>query len=105
MSDTLSATVRTNLRALQQLTRDITRVQTRLATGKSVNSAMDNPAAFFTSSALSARASALSAVMDGISNAKQVLTATTAGIDALQSLIASARGLANQALASESTVA
>ena len=105
MSVGLSAAVRTNLFALQQLATDINRVQKRLATGLRVNTAMDNPAAFFTASALNARASALNTVVDGISNAKQVLEATTAGIDAVQALIASARSLVIEAQASASTVA
>ena len=50
MSDiVLSAGVRSNLLNLQQTSDLITSTQTKLATGKRVNSALDNPTNFFTS--------------------------------------------------------
>jgi flagellin-like hook-associated protein FlgL len=91
--------------ALRRTAEEITQAQLRLATGLRVNSAVDNPAAFFTASALTVRASALTAVYDGIGNTKQVLEAAMAGVEAVQSLIASARDLANEARASASTIA
>ena len=97
--------MRSNLLALQKLTADIGRAQTRLATGRKVNSPTDNPAAFFTASALNARAAALNSVIDGIGNAKQTLEAASAGIEGMQALIDSARSLAYQALNSTSTLA
>ena len=64
---TLSAGVRQNLLALQNTASLLSTTQNRLATGKKVNSALDNPTNFFTSSALSARASDLSSTprLDG----------------------------------------
>ena len=62
MSDiVLSAGVRSNLLQLQQTSELITRTQTRLATGKRVNSALDNPINFFTAQGLSVRANDLNA--------------------------------------------
>src|ERR1044071_1874345 len=55
-SVTLSAGVRSNLLALQDTTNLQATTQQRLATGKKVNSALDNPTNFFTAAALSARA-------------------------------------------------
>jgi flagellin len=104
MSVSLSAGVRASVLALHRTADEIAQAQLRLATGLRVNSAMDNPAAFFTASTLKSKASALAAVYDGIGNAKQVLEAASNGIEAVQSLVASARGLANEALASTSTV-
>jgi flagellin-like hook-associated protein FlgL len=101
----LSAGVRANLLALQRIASDIAITQQRLATGKRVNSAIDDPAAFFTASALSTRAAALNRVADDIGTAKQTLEAASAGIAAIQELISSARDLAYQALNSASTLA
>lgn len=105
MSDGLSAAVRTNLLALQRLATDIGRVQVRLATGKRVNSPSEGPAAFFTASALNARAASLNSVIDGIGIGKKVLEGATAGIKSMQALIENARSLAYEALNSASTLA
>ncbi len=105
MSVTLSAGVRANVLALRRTAEEMTQAQMRLATGLRVNSAMDNPAAFFTASALTQKAAALTVVNESFGNAKQTLEAATAGIEAVQSLIANARSLASSALASPSTIA
>lgn len=105
MSNGLSAAVRTNLFSLQQIASEMTRVQTRLATGKRINSASDGPAAYFTASAFNARAAALDTVLDGISNGKKVIKSANLGVEAIQSLIANARSLALEALKSPSTLA
>ena len=56
--------------------------QNRLATGKKVNSALDNPANFFTSQALNNRASDLNALLDSIGQAQKTLDAADQGISA-----------------------
>jgi flagellin len=105
MSDGLSAAVRTNLIALQKIASEMGRVQNRLATGKRVNSPSDDPAAYFTASALNARAAALNTVLDGIGTGKKVIETANAGIEGIDSLIKNMRSLANQALTSASTLA
>ncbi len=105
MSVGLSAAVRTNLIVLQQLASEIGRVQTRLATGKRINRPSEGPAAYFTASALNARAAALNALLDGIGTGKKVFEAADAGIVGIQSLIKNARSLAYEALNSASTLA
>ena len=105
MADGLSAAVRTNLIALQRISSDIGRVQNRLATGKRVNSPSDDPAAYFTASALNARAATLNTVLDGIGTGKKVIEAANAGIEGIESLIKNMRSLANEALTSASTLA
>jgi flagellin-like hook-associated protein FlgL len=105
MSVGLAAGVRANLLALQRITADIAQAQQRLATGKRVNSAADNPASFFTASALSARAAALNVVLDDVGSAKKVLEAASTGIGAMQKLVSAARDLAYEALGSASTLA
>ena len=49
----------------------ITQTQTRLATGKRVNSALDNPINFFTAQGLSVRANDLNALLDSMSTRHQ----------------------------------
>jgi flagellin len=105
MGDGLSAAVRANLIALQRLASDIGRGQNRLATGKNVNTPSEGPTAYFTASALNARAAALNSVLDGIGGGKKVIEAANAGIEGIQSLIKNARSLAYQALTSASTLA
>ena len=76
MSDiVLSSAIRTNVDQLRQTAQLIAVVQKRLATGKKVNSALDNPAAFFAAQQLSSRASSLGPVLDGIARLEEVLVA------------------------------
>ena len=72
--------------------------QNRLATGKKVNSALDNPTNFFTAQSLDNRASDINNLLDGIGNGVQVLQAANTGITSLQKLVDSAKSIANQAL-------
>ena len=72
--------------------------QTRLATGKKVNSALDNPTNFFTASGLDARASDIGNLLDSIGNGVQVLQAANTGITSLSKLVDTAKSIANQAL-------
>jgi flagellin-like hook-associated protein FlgL len=95
---TLSAGIRQNLLSLQATADLISTTQNRLATGKKVNSALDNPINFFTSQSLSDRASDLNALLDSIGNAQQTLKAADNGISSLTKLVQSAKSLANQAL-------
>jgi len=102
---TLTAGVRQNLLSLQQTADMMALTQNRLATGKKVNSALDNPINFFTSQSLSNRASDLSSLLDGISNATQTLQAADNGITSLTKLVKSAQALAKQAQQSAATTA
>ena len=99
MSDiVLTASVRQNLLSLQSTADLLATTQNRLATGKKVNSALDNPTNFFTAAGLDARASDINNLLDGIGNGVQVLQAANTGITSLQKLIDSAKSIANQAL-------
>jgi len=94
----LSASVRQNLLSLQSTADLLATTQNDLATGKKVNSALDNPTNFFTAQSLDNRASDIGNLLDGIGNGVQVLQAANTGITSLQSLIDSAKSIANQAL-------
>jgi flagellin len=96
-SITLSAGVRQNLLSLQDTASLLATTQNRLATGKKVNSALDNPTNFFTSQGLGARASDLNSLLDTIGQAQQTLQAANTGLTSLTSLVQSAKSIATQA--------
>ena len=96
----LSASVRQNLLSLQSTASLLATTQNRLATGKKVNSALDNPTNFFTAQGLDNRASDISNLLDGIGNGIQVLQAANTGITSLQKLVDSAKSIASQVLQS-----
>jgi len=97
-SVTLTAAVRQNLLSLQGTADLLATTQERLATGKKVNSALDNPTNFFTAAGLDARASDISNLLDSIGNGVQVLQAANTGITSLSSLVDTAKSIANQVL-------
>jgi flagellin len=96
-SITLSAGVRQNLLSLQDTASLLATTQNRLATGKAVNSALDNPTNYFTSQSLSNRASDLNSLLDTIGQAEQTLQAANTGLTSLTSLVQSAKSIATQA--------
>jgi flagellin len=95
---TLTAAVRQNLLSLQGTADLLATTQGRLATGKKVNSALDNPTNFFTAAGLDARASDISNLLDSIGNGVQVLQAANTGITSLSKLVDTAKSIANQVL-------
>ena len=94
----LSSSVRQNLLSLQSTADLLATTQNRLATGKKVNTALDNPTNYFTASSLDSRAGDINNLLDGIGNGVQVLQAANTGITSLQKLVDSAKSVANQAL-------
>src|ERR1700681_2544920 len=101
MSDIiLSAGVRQNLLSLQDTAALMATTQNRLATGKKVNSALDNPINFFTSQGLSNRAGDLNSLLDAIGQGQQTLQAANTGLTSLTTLVQSAKSIATQALQS-----
>ncbi len=94
----LSSSVRQNLLSLQSTADLLATTQSRLSTGKKVNTALDNPTNYFTAQSLDGRASDISNLLDGIGNGVQVLQAANTGITSLQKLVDTAKSIANQAL-------
>src|ERR1700737_4110509 len=82
----LSASVRQNLLSLQSTADLLSTTQGRLASGKKVNSALDN------------RASDISNLLDSIGNGVQILQAANTGITSLQKLVDTAKSIASQVL-------
>jgi flagellin len=95
----LSSGVRNNLLTLQQTTAQQGVIQNRLATGKKVNSAIDNPVNYFTALGLNDRSSQLTGLLDGISNGIQTITAASKGIDSITNLVKSLQSTIKQAQA------
>jgi len=94
---TLTAAMRSNLLTLQSTTSNIGKIQNVLATGKKVNSALDDPTAFFASQALLNRSNDLSALLDGMGQSIQTLKAADDGITSITSLINQMKSVAQSA--------
>ena len=99
MSDVvLSGAIRSNLLSLQNTASLLEQTNERLATGLKVNSAIDDPTAFFTARNLNTRAADLTNLLDSMDQAVQTLRTADEGIEALTKLIETAKATANQAL-------
>jgi flagellin len=94
----LSAAVRQNLLSLQDTASLLSTTQNRLASGKKVNSALDNPTNFFTAQGLDNRASDISNLLDAVGNGVQVLQAANTGLTSLEKLVDTAKSIASQVL-------
>ncbi len=97
----LTASMRANLLSLQGTADLMSRTQTRLSSGKKVNSAVDNPTSFFAAQALNSRANILDGLKDAMGQAVSTVEAADKGITAIISLIEQAKGIATQAQAAE----
>lgn len=94
---TLTAALRSNLLSIQGTQRLLDSTQLRLATGLKVNSALDNPSAFFASQSLTNRANDLNRLLDGQGQAIQVLKAADEGIKQITSFLEQAQAIAQEA--------
>lgn len=99
----LSSSARSGLTALRNVAEQLGATQNRLATGKAVNSPMDNVSKFFTASKMDARASSIDNLMESVTNAQTSLKAASEGIKGIQGVIKEARNLTSQALATSDT--
>jgi flagellin-like hook-associated protein FlgL len=97
MSISLSAGMHGALMTLQSNQAAVQQAQLRLATGKRVGSALDNPNSYFRAQNLTSRASDLSNLMDDMTQASSVMQATSKGLDSVKSLIDAAKGLVGKA--------
>jgi flagellin len=95
----LSTGVRANLLALQQTTELITTTQTRLATGKKVNSALDNATNFFMANSFQTSVTNLNTLLDQMNLAQRTLDLANTGITQITNLLGTAKGTLSQALA------
>lgn len=99
----LASSARTGLTTLRNIADQMEATQTRLATGKAVNTPIDNAAAFFTAAKMDSRAASIDSLNENFTNAQTSMKAASEGIKGLQGLIKEARGLATKALSSSAT--
>lgn len=100
----LTAGMRQNLLSLQETNKQTSITQNRLATGKKVNTPLDNPTNYFAAQGHLQRAGDLNIRKDGMSESVQMLNAANAGIKGIQNLINSAQGVATSAMATTNTL-
>jgi flagellin-like hook-associated protein FlgL len=99
---TLTSGMRANLFSLQKTSSLLEATQKKLSTGKRVNSALDDPINFFAAQGHTQRAGDLAMRKDEMAEAIQTIKAADTGIEAVTDMIASAKSLAQSALASSS---
>jgi len=96
----LTSGMRNNLISLQGTVDLLNRTQERLATGKKVNSALDNATSYFAAKGHLDRANDLSSLKDSMGEAIQTIKAADTGISGITDLIESMKGLAQAAYSS-----
>lgn len=96
---TLTAALRANLLSLQGTQTLLNQTQLRLSTGLKVNSALDNPSAFFAAASLNDRSGDLTNLLDGLGQAVQTVQAANNGLTSITSFLNQALALAKQSLA------
>ena len=97
---TLSTSTRTNLLSLQNTSQLIGRTQERLATGKKVNSAIDDALAYFKARNLNSRASDLQTIKDGILDGINIIRVATQGLETMEEVLKQMKALAQSAISS-----
>ena len=100
---TLTEGMRSNLFSLQTTAKLMELTGKRLATGKRVNTALDDPINFFAAQNHQQRADDLAFRKDAMGEAIQTVKAADNGISAITTLIASAKSTAQSALSTSST--
>ena len=93
-----SAGIRTSVLALKNNSVLFDRTTERLATGKKVNRALDNPTNYFAAVNLTDKSAGLESRMDGISQSVASIKAADTGITGLRSLLTQLKGTVDTAL-------
>lgn len=102
MGISLTAQMTTNLLSLQNAAKLMGTTQERLATGKKVNSAIDDPVAYFDSQAHYQLANDYATFKNGMSEAVQTIKSATDTIDSIKDLIQQMKSIATSAKSSTS---
>ena len=97
----LTSGMRANLLSLQGTVNLLDRTQSRLSSGKKVNTAIDNPVSFFASQALTSRATTIDSLKDAMGQAVQTIQAADKGIKAISAMIEQAKGIAQSGLSAD----
>src|SRR3954454_13149870 len=99
----LTAGMRSDLTSLQGTATLLTRTQARLSSGKSVNSAVDDPSKYFAAQDHMNHASDLSSRKSDMGEAIQAVKAANQGITSITGLINQAQGLVQSAQSASTT--
>ncbi|OPY79041.1 MAG: flagellin [Syntrophorhabdus sp. PtaU1.Bin153] len=99
----LTAQMTANLLSLQSTAKLLGTTQERLATGKKVNSAVDDPVAYFDSEAHYQLASDYGTFKNGMSEAVQTIKAATDTIDSVTAILNQMKSIATSAKSSTSS--
>lgn len=94
---TLTAAMRNNLAQLRTASMLMDATQNRIATGNKVNSALDDPTAFFKAKGLKDDASDLAVLKDDMGQTISAIQAADKAITSITSLVEQAKSLANSA--------
>ena len=94
----LTASMRSNLLSLQNISGQVDLTQNKLSTGKKVNSAIDNPSSYYTALSLNNRADDLNALLDSMGQAVSTIKAATTALESAADFLEQASAVANQAL-------
>jgi flagellin len=86
-----------SLQSLLDINNKLAATQTRLSTGKRINSAADDPAGLTIATKMNARSQGLRVVMDNISDSKNMLSVAESGLSKLTDILVQMRSKANQA--------
>ena len=97
-SITLTASMRSNLNSLKNISKQMNTTQERLSTGKKVNSAIDNASSYYQARALTNRASDLDALLDAMGQGIQTIQTATQGLTSGVSFLEQASAIATEAL-------
>ena len=85
------------LNSLTNINSKLAMHQTRLSTGKRINSAMDDPAGLTIATKMLARSEGMKVAMDNIGDAKNMLSVAEAGMSKINDILVSMRSKAEQA--------
>ena len=94
----LTASMRSNLLSLQNISRQVSSTQNKLATGNKVNSAIDNPSSYYTARSLNNRANDLDALLDSMGQAVSTIKAAITALETGATFLEQAAAVATSAL-------
>lgn len=86
-----------SLQSLLDINNKLAAAQSKLSTGKRINSAQDDPAGLVIATKLNARSQGLKVAMDNISDAKNMMSVAEAGLSKITDILTQMRNKATQA--------
>ena len=92
----LTASMRSNLLSLQNISGQVSSTQNKLSTGNKVNSAIDNPSSYYTALSLNNRADDLNALLDSMGQAVSTIKAATTALESATDFLEQATAIATQ---------